>query len=297
VIDVTSFGGLTKEYHVEIDPTRLRAFSLTLPQVNAAIANANQNVGGQRITLGEQSYTVRGVGLIGSLRDIANITVATLHGTPVRLRDIAHISVGSVPRLGIVGQDREPDVVEGTILMRYGGETLKTLEGIRARIDSIRRNHILPPGMEIQTIYDRGTLVKLTTHTVIENLLIGMLLVTIILVVFLSDYRAALIAAINIPLALLIAFCGMVLSRTSANLISLGAVDFGIVIDSTVIVMENVVRHVGHEDQHSRRWRILDAVKEVGGPVAFSTAIIAVAFLPLFTMRGVEGVIFSPMAH
>jgi len=297
VIDVTSFGGLTKEYHVEVDPNRLRAFGITLPQLNAAVANANQNVGGQRLTLGEQSFTVRGVGLIGDLSDVANITIGTQRGTPVRLRDVAQISIGSVPRLGIVGHDREPDVVEGTILMRYGGETLPTLRGIHDRIASIRRNHLLPPGMDIEPLYDRGTLVGLTTHTVIENLLIGMLLVTAILVVFLGDYRAALIAAINIPLALLIAFCGMVLTGTSANLISLGAVDFGIVVDSTVIMMENIVRHMSHEDAHSRRMRIVDAAAEVGGPVLFSTAIIAIAFLPLFTMGGVEGVIFSPMAH
>lgn len=297
VIDVTSFGGLTKEYHVEVDPTRLRAYGITLPQLNASIANANQNVGGQRITLGEQSFTVRGVGLLTGIEDIGNVTIAAKNGTPVRLRDVAQITAGHVPRLGVIGHDDDPDVVEGIILMRYGGETLPTLEGIRQRIDYIRKNHILPRGMEIQTIYDRGALVEMTTHTVIENLVIGMLLVTLILAVFLGSARAALVAAVNIPLALLIAFCGMVLSGTSANLISLGAVDFGIVVDATVIMMENIVRHVGHADHHSVRWRILDAAKEIGGPVAFSTAIVTVAFLPLFTMRGVEGVIFSPMAH
>ena len=297
VADVTSFGGLTKEYHVEVDPNRMRAYGVTLPQLNAAIANANQNVGGQRLTLGEQSFTVRGVGLIHSLSDIANITITAQKGTPVRLRDVAQISEGAVPRLGIVGKDSQPDVVEGIILMRYGGDTLPTLERIRQRIDFIRRNHLLPQGMDIEPFYDRGSLVDLTTHTVIENLVIGMLLVTLILVVFLGDYRAALIAAINIPLALLIAFCGMILSKTSANLISLGAVDFGIVVDATVIMMENIVHHVGQPDEHSVRKRILDAAAEVAGPVLFSTVIIAVAFLPLFTMTGVEGVIFSPMAR
>jgi heavy metal efflux system protein len=297
VVDVVSFGGLTKEYHVEADPNRLRAFGITLAQLNAGIANANQNVGGQRLTLGEQSFTVRGVGLIRDLSDIANITISAQKGTPVLLRDVAQISVGNVPRLGIVGKDTEPDVVEGTILMRYGGETLATLDGIHKRIDYIRRNHLLPPGMDVEPFYDRGTLVSLTTHTVIENLLLGMLLVTLILVIFLGDYRAALIAAINIPLALLIAFSGMVLSKTSANLISLGAVDFGIVVDATVIMMENIVHHVSRQDGHSSRKRILDAAVEVAGPVLFSTVIIAVAFLPLFTMTGVEGVIFSPMAR
>jgi cobalt-zinc-cadmium resistance protein CzcA len=297
VVDVVAFGGLTKEYHVEVDPNRLRAFGITLSQLNTAIANANQNVGGQRLTLGEQSFTVRGVGLISGLNDIGNVTVGGQKGTPVRLRDVAQISEGNVPRLGIVGKDKEPDVVEGTILMSYGGETLPTLDGIHRRIEYIRKNHLLPPGMDVQPFYDRGTLVGLTTHTVIENLFVGMLLVTLILIIFLGDYRAALIAAINIPLALLIAFCGMVLSRTSANLISLGAVDFGIVVDATVIMMENIVHHAAREDGHSVRKRILDAAVEVAGPVLFSTIIIAVAFLPLFTMTGVEGVIFSPMAR
>ena len=297
VADVVSFGGLTKEYHVEVDPTRLQAFGVTLSQMNAAIANANQNVGGQRLTLGEQSFTVRGVGLLRGLNDIGNITIGAQKGTPVRLRDVAQISEGNVPRLGIVGKDSESDVVEGTILMSYGGQTLPTLKGIRERIDSIRKNHLLPPGMEIEPFYDRGTLVDLTTHTVIENLVIGMLLVTLILVIFLGDYRAALIAAINIPLALLMAFCGMVLTRTSANLISLGAVDFGIVVDATVIMMENVIHHLSIQSGHSHRKAILDAAAEVAGPVIFSTIIIAVAFLPLFTMTGVEGVIFSPMAR
>jgi cobalt-zinc-cadmium resistance protein CzcA len=297
VVDVVSFGGLTKEYHVEIDPNRLRAYGLTLPQVNAAIANANQNVGGQRLPLGEQSFTVRGIGLISTLADIGDITVGMQRGTPIQLRNIAQITEGFVPRLGMVGQDKQPDVVEATILMRYGGETLPTLAGIRDRIEKIRRNHLLPPGMVIQPFYDRGALVDLTTHTVIENLLMGMLLVTLVLVLFLGDGRAAIIAAVNIPLALLIAFCGMVLSGTSANLISLGAVDFGIVVDSTVIMMENIVRHLGHVDGHSPRKRILDAAAEVAAPMTFSTLIIGVAFLPLFTMSGVEGVIFSPMAH
>lgn len=297
VADVVSFGGLTKEYHVEIDPTRLQAFGITLSQLNAAIANANQNVGGQRLTLGEQSFTVRGVGLLRNLRDIENISIGAQKGTPVRLRDVAQITQGNVPRLGIVGKDAESDVVEGTILMTYGGQTLPTLQRIRERIEFIRRNHLLPPGMEIEPFYDRGTLVDLTTHTVIENLVIGMLLVTLILIIFLGDYRGALIAAVNIPLALLIAFCGMVLTRTSANLISLGAVDFGIVVDATVIMMENVMHHLSLESGRSHRKAILDAAAEVAGPVIFSTLIVAVAFLPLFTMTGVEGVIFSPMAR
>ena len=237
VIDVTSYGGETKQYHVEVDPYRLRGNGVTLGQLTSAIRNSNENVGGDRLFMGEQSYDVRGIGLLGSRtaaqRDIENIVVSEQKGTPVRIRDVADVDIGFAPRLGLVGHDGDPDVVQGIVLMRYGGETQPTLEGIHAKVDYIRQNHILPPGMDLQPYYDRGVLVQITTHTVIENLLVGMSLVTAILFIFLGHARAALITAINIPLALLIAFCGLVATRTSANLISLGAVDFGIVVDST----------------------------------------------------------------
>jgi cobalt-zinc-cadmium resistance protein CzcA len=339
VIDVTSYGGETKQYHVDIDPYRLRGQSVTITQLIAAITNANINVGGQRLSVGEQSFNVRGVGLIKSLRDIGNIVITEAKdkngnptGVPIRVRDVANTVIGYAPRLGIVGRfgcmpktepswlqkllgntdtlelradaptaDCDPkdqsDVVQGIILMRYGGETPKTLEGIYDRIDYIRKYHLLPPGMDIEPYYDRGRLVELTTHTVMENLLVGMLLVTLVLFLFLGNTRAALITAANIPLALLIAFIGMVTTGTPANLISLGAVDFGIVIDSTVIMMENIFRHLGSHGRGSMKQRIDAAAAEVGGPMAFSTLIIGVAFLPLFTMTGVSGVIFSPMAH
>ena len=237
VIDVVGFGGLTKQYHVEVDPYRLRGRGVVLSQLQSAIANANQNVGGQRITLGDQSFDVRGVGLIRSVQDIGDITVSAAKGVPVRVRDVASVSVGAAPRLGIVGHDDEPDVVEGIVLMRYGGDSLKTIRGIHDRVDYIHQNRVLPPGIDIEPVYDRADLVKLTTHTVMENLLVGMILVSIVLFLFLGNLRAALITAVNSPLALLFAFSGMVWSGTAANLISLGAVDFGIVVDSTVIVM------------------------------------------------------------
>jgi cobalt-zinc-cadmium resistance protein CzcA len=297
VVDVVSFGGLSKEYHVEVDPYRLRGRNIALPQLIAAVTNANQNVGGQRLAIGEQSYTVRGIGLFHSLRDIGDVVLAEQKGVPIRLRDVARTLIGQTPRLGLVGHDDEPDVVQGIVLMRYGGETSPTLDGIYDRIERIRRNHLLPPGIDIEPYYDRGKLVHVTTHTVMENLLVGMGLVTIVLFLFLGSVRAALVTAINIPLALLIAFSGMIISGTPANLISLGAVDFGIVIDSTVIMVENVFRHLGGHGQGGIKDRILAAAGEVGGPMAFSTLIIAVAFLPLFTMTGVSGVIFSPMAH
>ena len=187
---------------------------MTLGQLTSAVQNANQNVGGDRLFIGEQSYDVRGIGLIGAnnspTQDIENSVVAEQKGTPVRVRDIADVNIGHAPRLGIVGYNEDPDVVQGIVLMRYGGETPPTLEGIYKRVNYIRQNHILPPGMDIEPYYDRGALVHLTTHTVLENLLVGMALVTVVLLLFLGHGRAALITAVNIPLALLVAFCGLV---------------------------------------------------------------------------------------
>ncbi|HVW26348.1 MAG TPA: CusA/CzcA family heavy metal efflux RND transporter [Polyangiaceae bacterium] len=296
VVDVVSFGGLTKQYHVEVDPYRLRGENVTLDQLVTAVQNANQNVGGQRLVIGEQAFNVRGIGLIRTTKDIDDIAISAPHGTPIRVRDVARTEVGSAPRLGIVGHDDDPDVVQGTVLMRYGGETGPTLKGIHDRLDTIRENHLLPPGMSIVPYYDRGNLVAVTTHTVTENLIVGMALVTIVLIFFLGDVRAALVTALNIPLALLCAFCGMVGTGTAANLISLGAVDFGIVVDSTVIMTENIVRQVSEPAKTNLLETITRSAREVGGPMMFSSLIIATAFLPLFTMTGVSGVIFSPMA-
>jgi cobalt-zinc-cadmium resistance protein CzcA len=302
VIDVTSYGGETKQYHVEVDPFRLRGHGVSLAQLNAAIQNSNQNVGGDRLFMGEQSYDIRGVGLLGSQgdyqqQDIGNVVVSEQKGTPVRVKDIADVGIGYAPRLGIVGFNDDPDVVQGIVLMRYGFETPQTLDGIHQRLQYIRENHILPPGMDIEPYYDRGNLVKLTTHTVLENLIIGMVLVAIVLLLFLGHARAALITALNIPLALLIAFCGLVTTHTSANLISLGAVDFGIVVDSTVIMMGNIFRHLGPHGKGTMIERIEQSAREVATPMMFSTLIIGAAFLPLFTMTGVSGVIFAPMAR
>ncbi len=309
VVDVTSYGGLSKQYHVEVDPNRLRAKGATLTQLTTAITNANQNVGGQRVEMGEQAFTIRGVGLIGALsdpatfedvakRDIGDIVLLAQNGTAVRVRDVADVMIGWLPRLGIVGQDADDDIVQGIVLMRYGEQTKRTLDAVKSRLEYIRQ-YVLPPsqGVEIVPYYDRGSLTNVTTHTVLENLLVGMGLVVLVLLLFLGNLRGALVTALNIPLALLIAFIGMVAIGASANLISLGAVDFGIVVDSTVIMMENIFRHMGKHGTGSIRDRVYTAAGEVGRPMAFSTLIIGVAFLPLFTMTGVSGVIFSPMAR
>jgi heavy metal efflux system protein len=312
VVDVTSFGGTVKEYHVIADPYRLKGHGVTLTQMTTAITNANVNVGGDRMQQGEQSFDVRGIGLINDVHDIEDIVIAeggqintTLSnngttaktGTPVRVHDVATVEIGYAPRLGMVGKDNEQDVVEGVVLMRYGGETPFPLNGVYKRLEFIRENNIPPPGMEIIPYYDRNDLVHITTHTVIENVLTGMFLVTIVLFLFLGNTRGALITAFNIPLALLVAFGGLVFTHTSANLLSIGAIDFGIVVDSTIIMMENIFRHLGSHGKGTMRDRIMAGAKEVARPMSVSTLIIGVSFLPLFTMTGVAGVIFSPMAR
>jgi heavy metal efflux system protein len=307
VVDVTSYGGTTKQYHVDVDPFRLRGHNVTVTQVINALQNANVNVGGQRMALGEQSYDVRGIGMLGyfgaPLTDINDVVVSqgpTVNGlntgTPVRVRDVADVSIGHAPRLGMVGHDNEDDVVQGIVLMRYDGQAVPTLEGIKKKVQFIEENNILPPGMKIVPYYDRGTLTHLTIHTVLENVVIGMALVLLVLILFLSNVRAAIITALNIPLALTIAVIGMVSTGQSANLLSLGAVDFGIIVDSSIIMMENIFRRLGPSGKGSMTDRVQMAAREVGTPMTYSTFIIGLAFLPLFTLIGVPGAIFGPMA-
>jgi cobalt-zinc-cadmium resistance protein CzcA len=298
VVDVTSYGGLTKQYHVEVDPMKLHGYGMTISQVMAAVSNANQNVGGDRLFLGEQAFDIRGIGLVKNVHDIERVVISASNGTPVRVADVAEVKVGYAPRLGVVGIDDDPDVVQGIVLMRYGGQTMPTLQGIYKKLQEIRDNHLLPPGMEVEEYYNRGTLTQLTTHTVMRNAMEGMVLVTVVLFFFLGSAKAALLTALNIPIALLVAFAGMKLTNTPANLISLGAIDFGIVVDSTVIMVENVFRHLGkHGNQGTMKERVYAAAGEVGGPMAMSTLIIAAAFIPLFVLTGAEGVIFAPMAR
>jgi heavy metal efflux system protein len=308
VIDVTSYGGTTKQYHVEVDPYRLRGHGVTLTQTITALQNANQNVGGQRLSIGEQSYDVRGLGLLGyfgtPLTDINDVVISqgpTVNGlntgTPVRVRDVADVAIGFSPRLGMVGHDDEDDVVQGIVLMKYAGQANPTLAGIKEKVKFIEENNLLPPGMKLVPYYDRGELTKLTIHTVLENVLIGMSLVVLVLVLFLSNVRAAIITALNIPLALTVAIIALVTTGQSANLLSLGAVDFGIVVDSTIIMMENIFRRLGPSGSGTMTERVLAGAREVGTPMTYSTLIIGLAFLPLFTLVGVPGAIFGPMAR
>jgi cobalt-zinc-cadmium resistance protein CzcA len=308
VIDVTSYGGTTKQYHVDVDPYRLRGHGVTLTQTITALQNANVNVGGQRLSIGEQSYDVRGIGLLGyfdtPLTDINNVVISQgpqasglNAGTPVRVQDVADVTVGHAPRLGMVGHDDDDDVVQGIVLMRYNGQANPTLEGIKKKLAFIEENNILPPGMKVVPYYDRGQLTKLTIHTVLENVLIGMALVVLVLVLFLSNVRAAIITALNIPLALTVAIIALVTTGQSANLLSLGAVDFGIVVDSTIIMMENIFRRMGSGGTGTMDERVLAGAREVGTPMMYSTLIIGLAFVPLFTLVGVPGAIFGPMAR
>jgi cobalt-zinc-cadmium resistance protein CzcA len=297
--DVAGFGGLTKEYHVDVDDQQLIHYQVSLGTLTNALENANTSVGGNYIEVGDQAFNVRGIGFIHSLDDINNVTVATNNSTPIRIRDLASVSVGYAPRLGIVGFNGQPEVVEGVVLMRKYGDTLKTLKGVEDKVQQLNTSGMLPAGYKVVPYYDRTGLVDTTLHTVFENLSLGMLLVFLVLIFFLGNLRTAIIAAINIPLAMCGAFVLLYLTGTPANLLSLGAVDFGIIIDSTIIVMENIFRHLSSKEMPNEDTLhcIRRASYEVGGPMLYSTLIFVVIFLPLFTMRGVEGVIFSPMSH
>jgi cobalt-zinc-cadmium resistance protein CzcA len=299
VIGDSTFGGLTKQYHVDVDPQKLAYYHIPLSTLMTALGNSNISAGGNYLNVGEQAFDVRGLGFIESLNDIRNVVLSVNKAAPITVGNVADVSVGYAPRLGIVGMNNRDEVSSGIVLMRKYGNTLKTLRGVEAKVRQLNTSGMLPKGYTVVPYYDRTALVEVTLHTVLENLSLGMALVFLVLVFFLGNLRSAVIAAINIPLALCGAFILMKVGDTPANLISLGAIDFGIIIDTTVIVMENIHRHLDGLDpvRESSRGRILRAAQEVGGPMFFSTLIFVIAFLPLFTMRGVEGVIFSPMSH
>ena len=299
VIDVTGFGGLAKQYHVDVDPQKLNYYQVPLSKLVSSIADSNINVGGNYLPIGNQVFDVRGLGFIESLNDIKGIVLSSNRSIPIRVNNLADVDVGYAPRLGAVSMNHRKEAVEGIVLMRKYGNTLGTLAGVKAKVASLNASNIMPRGYRLLPFYDRAHLVETTLRTVLENLTIGMVLVFVVLAFFLGNLRSAVIAAVNIPLALLGAFTLMRLADTPANLISLGAIDFGIVIDSTVIVVENINRHVIADTGPTSDLlgSILRASEEVGSPIFFSTLIFMIAFLPLFTMRGVEGAIFSPMSH
>ncbi len=296
IIDVTTFGGTTKQYQAEVDPGKLLQFGVTLPQVVAAVGNSNANVGGNYLTMGAQSVNVRGIGLLHDIHDMQNVVVAEHNGAPIFLHDVADVREGFQPRLGQVGVDQNNDTVEGIVLLNRGEESLPALAALRQKIKAL--NHgLLPPGMQVKTLYDRTDLIHNTTGTVRHLVLTGILLVTLLLIIFLGDVTISLIAALTIPCALLFAFALMVLTGRSANLISIGAIDFGILVDAAVIVLESVYRQVrGRSMETSAEEAIADGAAEAARPVFFSVLVIIVALIPLFTMEGVPGRIFAPMS-
>jgi cobalt-zinc-cadmium resistance protein CzcA len=339
VVQINSWGGTTKQFSVEADTQKLEAYNITVPQLVAALANSNINVGGREITIGQQSVNIRGIGLVDSggaddvtkgyrVDDIENVVLTQSAGLPIQIKNVAKVTVGYVPRLGIAGRDKEDDVATAIVVMGRTQHTNDIIPLVQAEVAKLNSDGSLPPGVKIVPYYDRSSLVGVTTHTVLHNLVFGCLLVFLIQWIFLGDLRSAIIVGVNIPFALFFAIIILVLRGEDANLLSLGAVDFGIIVDSAVIMMENVFRNFQSTSEHRRsllgrlaegywgpdptsttghkpsnqRWTerlrlIFVSALQVDKAVFFTAAITVTAFVPLFTMQGVEGQIFGPMAR
>ena len=306
VVDVSSFGGTTREYQVRVDPNALVSHGLSIGQVEQQLANNNANAGGSFVESGLQQINVRVVGLFSKVEDIEQTAITTKSGTVLRVKDIATVTQGPRIRLGQIGKGihktdgtiaDNDDVVEGIVLLRKGANADETLVAIHEKVKQLNEQ-ILPPGVKIVPFLDRSNLVKLTTHTVLENLTEGVLLVSVILFFFLGNSRGALIVALTIPFSLLFASISLDLNKIPANLLSLGALDFGMVVDGTVVIIENIVRHfsLSSSTRRSPLEIIRDAVLEVLRPVFYARAIIITAYLPIFTLQSVEGRLFKPMA-
>ncbi|WGS86323.1 CusA/CzcA family heavy metal efflux RND transporter [Methylomonas sp. UP202] len=301
VADVISYGGGVKEYKVLVKPDRLKNYQLDLNQVYAAIAANNTNTGGGYIEDGDEALVVRGVGLLKSADEIGDIVVASRDGVPVRVKDIAEIAVGPQPRTGIVAMNQRDDIVEGIVLLIKGRDAVEVVNGVKDKIAELNQFG-LPPGVKITPIYDRTELVGHTVHTVEHNMIEGAALILVILLVFLRRFLAALLVTLIIPLSLLFAFILVDAGGVSANLISLGAIDFGIIVDSAVVLVEAVMVQITLDlqrkaDMRHLRQSLLNTATEMGRPILFSKAIIIIAFLPIFTFQRVEAKIFSPMAY
>src|SRR3984893_876720 len=312
VIDVTGWGGKTKTYELQVDFNKLVANGLTLPQLLQAVSNANINVGGNTVNIGSQSAVVRGVGLIRSIDSLANTMVTSNSGTPVLVRDVATVSVGEQPRLGIAGENQDDDIVQGIVLMRRGEQSSPTISRVEELVATINNSTILPPGVRIERIYDRKDLIQTTTKTVLENMMLGIVLIVVLQWLFLGDLRSAVIVGATIPFALFFAVSILVLRGESANLLSVGAIDFCLIVGATRIRVESIFRRLAHTSRLSeseqaagfantivdiKRHAILTAAADVSRSIFFAAAIIIAAFIPLFTLSGVEGNIFGPMAR
>ncbi|MFT3813096.1 MAG: CusA/CzcA family heavy metal efflux RND transporter [Acidovorax sp.] len=299
VADVVAMGGAIKQYEVQPDLDKLRAYKLSFQNLLDALGRGNSNAGGSYVAQGAQQYTIRGIGMLQSADDIGRIVVAARGGTPILIRDIAQVKTGAVPRLGVVGQDLDDDVVTGIVIMRKGENPSEVLKGVKAKIAELNARG-LPPGMQIVPFYDREWLMNRTMSTVFHNLVEGALLVSLVLYIFLSNLRASLAVVVIIPLALLATFMGLKVLGVPANLLSLGAMDFGIIVDGAVIVVENIMHRLAERgedmDARDRREVIIDAANEVGRPTLFSMLIIIAAHIPIFALQRHEGRIFRPMA-
>jgi cobalt-zinc-cadmium resistance protein CzcA len=311
VIDVSGWAGKTKNYSVTVDLDKLLSYGLTLPQVLQTLNNSNINVGGQTVNFGPQAAIVRGVGLIHTMDDLRNTMLTSNNGSPVYVKDVATVTVGNQPRLGIVGQDDDEDIVQGIVLMRRGEQSLPTIGRVEAEVEKISSTGILPPGVRLEKMYDRRELINITTHTVLHNMIFGIVLIFFVQWIFLGNLRTAIIVAATIPFALFFAVIIMTLRGEAANLLSVGAIDFGLIVDATVIMVENIFRHLSEGEQHqeyaptgiAQRFGLTGKLRtifrsagEVNQAIFFAAAIIIAGFVPLFTLSGVEGHIFSPMA-
>jgi cobalt-zinc-cadmium resistance protein CzcA len=297
VADDSGLGGTVMQYQVLLDPARLYGYHVTVPQVVTQLGINNANTGGGFYSQGGQFYYVRGLGLIRDQADIASVIVGTQNGVPVRIRDVGEVTIGHAPRLGEFGFNKVDDAVEGVILMRRGEQTQTVLQGVQAKTKEINER-ILPPDIKVRPFYDRSDLVRLTTDTVEANLLRGMVLVLIVLIFFLVSIRAALIVALTIPLALLFAFIFLHAHDVAANLLSIGAIDFGIVIDGTLVMVENVFRVLGEREgqKYDLNKVILEAAKDVDRPIFYSVAVIIAGYIPIYALSGPSGKLFHPMA-
>ena len=307
VVDVVGWGGKLRSYDVQVDNAKLVANGVTVPQVLQAIAKSDGNVGGQTVNFGQQAAIVRGVGLIQSVDAIRNVMVGANNGTPVFLKDVAEVKIGNLPRLGIAGEGQDDDVVMGIVLMQRGAQSMPAIQAVKQEVETINQGGVLPPGVRLERIYDRSDLIEVTTHTVMHNLVEGILLIFVLQWLFLGNLRSAVIVALTIPFALAFAVLILTLQGESANLLSVGALDFGLVVDASVIMVENIFSYLvqrsqsvqsrgGHFTLASRFSAILRASSDVNRGIFFAAAIIIVSFLPLFTLTGVEGHIFGPMA-
>lgn len=294
VADVSSFGGKIRQYQVIVSPESLQSKGVTVPQLIEALSKANDNTGGGLLPSGEQQFVVRGVGLLKNIEDIKQVVIAVNKGIPVRIGDVATVVIGNAPRLGMFQFDANPDSVEGVIYLRRGENASEVLARVREKVANIN-DHILPPGIQVKPFYDRQVLLDITVGTVKHTMFFGITMVLVLLYVFLGNLRAAAVVAAVIPLALCFSFIMMYIFNVPANLISLGAIDFGVIVDAAVIITENVMRHMEEGGKRVNQSIIL-ATSEVQRAMVYSTSIIIVAYSPLFLMGGVEGIIFKPMA-